>query len=121
MKSKSYGDDHHFASHITLFFSCTYRCVGNNVQGFSVDYAMPKNNGQAPQLVGDDQVTPLKRMRYSHFGCNVVHEDSAYALGVDIHAVHEQLKYSVGSDYERVPNTSHWLWTRSRAPPKLFN
>ena len=22
------GDDHHFASHITLFFSCTYRCVG---------------------------------------------------------------------------------------------
>ena len=82
---------------------------------------MPKINGQAPQLAGDDQVTPLKRMRYSHFGCNVVHEDSSYALGVDIHAVHEQLKYSVRSDYERVPNTSHWLWTRSRAPPKLFN
>ena len=25
-------------------------------------------------------------MRYSHFGCNVVHEDIAFAAGVDVHA-----------------------------------
>jgi len=82
-------------------------CVGENAQGISVDYALPKNGGQAPSL-GDAGVdsdatatssagpaTPLKRMRYSHFGCNVVHEDLAYPLGVDVHAAKYALKRQV--------------------------
>jgi len=69
-------------------------CVGENAQGFSVDYALPKNGGQAP-LVGEGQPTPLKRMRYSHLGCNVVHEDIAYELGVDTHAAKYALKKEV--------------------------
>lgn len=74
-------------------------CVGKNIQGFSVDYALPKNGGQAPSL---DELNskceypaPIKRMRYSHFGCNVVHEDIAYELGVDTHAIKYAFKKQV--------------------------
>ena len=98
-------------------------CVGENVQGFSVDYAMPKNNGDAPLLEmkdgsggkNDQQPKPLKRMRYSHFGCNVVHEDLAYALGVDIHTVHEDLKVSVSGCGGKLP-AEHGHGTEYTAP-----
>jgi D-lactate dehydrogenase len=74
-------------------------CVGENIQGFSVDYALPKNGGQVPPLSDntsdDQQPVPIKRMRYSHFGCNVVHEDIAYALGVDTHAAKYAFKKQV--------------------------
>lgn len=77
-------------------------CVGENFQGFSVDYALPKNGGQAPPLGSvnkstDQQPIPVKRMRYSHFGCNVVHEDLAYEIGVDTHAAKYALKKQVES------------------------
>lgn len=68
-------------------------CVGEGAQGFSVDYALPKNGGEAPPL--SPHAAPIKRMRYSHFGCNVVHEDLAFAPGVDIHEVKMQLKKTV--------------------------
>ena len=68
-------------------------CVGNNVQGISVDYALPKNGGQIPLLEDDKQ--PLKRLRYSHFGCNVWHEDLAFALSVNAHAAKMHLKEQV--------------------------
>lgn len=48
-------------------------CVGEDLQGVSVDYALPKNGGRSPPLT-DSAAEPIKRMRYSHFGCNVVHE-----------------------------------------------
>lgn len=78
-------------------------CVGNDTQGISVDYALPLNSGYAPPLIkntggkndddsGDEVVEPVKRMRYSHFGCNVVHEDLAYARGVDVEAQKMKLK-----------------------------
>jgi len=74
-------------------------CVGENYQGISVDYALPKNGGDIPTLgnVNDEkgQPIPVKRMRYSHFGCNVVHEDLAYELGVDTHAAKYALKKQV--------------------------
>jgi D-lactate dehydrogenase len=69
-------------------------CVGEGAQGFSVDYALPKNGGEAPPL-STHAHAPIKRMRYSHFGCNVVHEDLAFAPGVDIHEVKMQLKKTV--------------------------
>lgn len=73
-------------------------CVGENIQGFSVDYALPMNNGTAPVLdnmkhnENDSIIKPIKRMRYSHFACNVVHEDLAYHNNVNIHHVKHQLK-----------------------------
>jgi len=69
-------------------------CVGTNLQGISVDYGLPKNRSAAPvlDLAGDQ---PKIRMRYSHFGCNVVHEDLAYAPGVDTHRAKMALKKTV--------------------------
>jgi len=89
-------------------------CVGNNVQGFSVDYAMPKNSEEVPSLEKNGAV-PIKRMRYSHFGCNVVHEDLAYDLGVDVHAVHLGLKSSVSGCNGRLP-AEHGHGTEYLAP-----
>jgi len=92
-------------------------CVGNNVQGFSVDYAMPKNSDETPPL-GDVMKAlplPLKRMRYSHFGCNVFHEDLAFDLNVDVHAVHDGLKRSVSSCGGRLP-AEHGHGTEYEAP-----
>ena len=68
-------------------------CVGEGLQGFSVDYALPKNHGCAPELPASSK--PVKRMRYSHFGCNVVHEDLAYEEGVDTHEAKMELKHVV--------------------------
>ena len=65
-------------------------CVGENLQGISVDYALPKNHGKEPQLPPSN--APVKRLRYSHFGCNVVHEDLAYEQGVDTHEAKMELK-----------------------------
>ena len=69
-----------------------------------MDYALPISGGQGPDLSGDDAssssskkftFTPIKRMRYSHFGCNVVHEDLAYPLGVDTHKAKFHFKKQV--------------------------
>ena len=70
-------------------------CVGTFSQGISVDYALPLNGGNAPPVDVRTSEIPLKRMRYSHFGCNVVHEDLAYAAGVDVHEEKMKLKKSV--------------------------
>ena len=101
-------------------------CVGQGVQGFSVDYALPRNGGHAPSLdfsssasTSGSEVTtatPLKRMRYSHFGCNVVHEDLAYAPGVDIEKVKYQLKHTVEHSCKGKLPAEHGHGTEYHAP-----
>ncbi|CAB9507578.1 Quinone-dependent D-lactate [Seminavis robusta] len=88
-------------------------CVGNRVQGFSVDYVLPKNAGQAPVL----SKSPLKRMRYSHFGCNVVHEDLAYAPGVDLEDAKHALKDTVERECGGKLPAEHGHGTEYHAPP----
>lgn len=97
-------------------------CVGTNLQGISVDYGLPKNRSAAPILTSLDdndnnnnkgkenekeeegnglssqQQQPIVRMRYSHFGCNVVHEDLAYEQGVDTHRAKMALKKIVDEE-----------------------
>jgi len=90
-------------------------CVGEKTQGISVDYALPKNGGETPNLAGDDAATPLKRMRYSHLGCNVVHEDIAYALGVDVHKEKMALKKSVEFSGGKLP-AEHGIGLEYKAP-----
>jgi D-lactate dehydrogenase len=91
-------------------------CVGNGVQGFSVDYAMPKNSSETPPLAKDaKEVKPLKRMRYSHFGCNVVHEDLAFDLDADVHAIHMDLKKNVSATGGSLP-AEHGHGTEYKAP-----
>ena len=80
----------------------------------SVDYALCKNGGMPPPF-SKDAVKPLKRMRYSHFGCNVVHEDIAYALGVDTHEEKMSFKKSVETEGGKLP-AEHGHGTEYHAP-----
>jgi D-lactate dehydrogenase (quinone) len=124
-------------------------CVGQNLQGYSVDYALPKNGGSIPALhrppstsghttpsnTNDTpkQPIPVKRMRYSHFACNVVHEDLAYAADVDIEQAKHMLKdvieyecdgklpaeHGHGTEYI-APHTTQERWKRMD-PLNIFN
>lgn len=89
-------------------------CIGEDIQGVSVDYALPKNGGLAPPL-GPSAATPVRRMRYSHFGCNVVHEDIAYALGVDTHKEKMAFKHVVEDEGGKLP-AEHGHGTEYHAP-----
>ena len=77
-------------------------CIGEDIQGISLDYALPMNGGLVPPLHAS-AATPLKRMRYSHLGCNVVHEDVAYALDVDTHKEKMLLKHIVEEQGGKLP------------------
>lgn len=90
-------------------------CVGTGLQGISVDYALPKNHSSSPELPETNQ--PVKRMRYSHFGCNVVHEDLAYAQGVDTHAAKMELKHVVDEVCKGRLPAEHGHGTEYHAPP----
>ena len=87
-------------------------CVGEGVQGVSVDYALPKNGGLIPTL----STPPLKRMRYSHFGCNVVHEDLAFPRDVDALATKMELKAVVEHDCGGKLPAEHGHGTEYQAP-----
>jgi len=107
-------------------------CIGEGVQGISVDYALPKNGGAAPPLAPSTghsnkskatataaaavPAQPLKRMRYSHFACNVVHEDLAYAPGVDVHEAKHALKDAVELDCGGKLPAEHGHGTEYAAP-----
>ena len=97
-------------------------CVGMGVQGVSVDYALPKNAGFAPALNTDvaKTIKPIKRMRYSHFGCNVVHEDLAYPLESDTHAAKLSLKNVVEQMGGKLP-AEHGHGTEYVAPVDVQN
>eukprot|EP00934_Nitzschia_sp_Nitz4_P006687 Nitzschia sp. Nitz4//scaffold176_size46146//8139//10239//NITZ4_007188-RA/size46146-augustus-gene-0.0-mRNA-1//1//CDS//3329539003//6677//frame0 len=90
-------------------------CVGSGIQGISVDYALPKNGGEVPALPSG---TPLKRMRYSHFGCNVVHEDIAFPVGVDVESIKYELKKSVEQHSHGMLPAEHGHGTEYHAPPE---
>jgi D-lactate dehydrogenase len=91
-------------------------CVGNGMQGFSVDYALPKNGGTAPLLSYCCQ--PVKRMRYSHFGCNVVHEDLAFSPEVDAMKAKMELKQTVEHECHGKLPAEHGHGTEYNAPPE---
>lgn len=92
-------------------------CVGNHVQGISVDYALPGNGGQIPMLPSDDGAAfPLKRMRYSHFGCNVVHEDIAFPVGIDVESIKMAFKTSVEEHCHGKLPAEHGHGTEYHAP-----
>ena len=135
-------------------------CVGHHMQGYSVDYALPKNGGTIPALcrngaeagivsastasmhalntssiadAAPNRDVPVKRMRYSHFACNVVHEDLAYEANVDIKRAKHMLKdviefecsgklpaeHGHGTEYV-APITTQERWKRID-PLNLFN
>jgi len=89
-------------------------CVGTGLQGISVDYALPKNHGCSPELPASNK--PVRRMRYSHFGCNVVHEDLAYEQGVDTHEAKMELKHVVDEVCKGRLPAEHGHGTEYHAP-----
>lgn len=107
------------AARAQLFrFACapafTTRCYGEGVQGLSLDYALPKKHDTCPVM--PEGVEPLIRMRYGHFGCNVVHEDLSFANGVDVHACKMQIKAEVERVGGKLP-AEHGHGTEYLAPP----
>ena len=97
-------------------------CVGKHLQGVSVDYALPKLGGRVPPLsTTDDAVSqdllPVKRMRYSHFACNVVHEDLAYGPETDVHRAKYLLKHAVETEGGQLPS-EHGHGREYTAPPE---
>lgn len=95
-------------------------CIGEGMQGYSVDYALPKNGGTAPLLSSGESAIPepVKRMRYSHFACNVVHEDLAYSPGVDIEKAKHALKQVVDHECGGKLPAEHGHGTEYVAPPE---
>jgi D-lactate dehydrogenase len=55
-------------------------------------------------------------MRYSHFGCNVVHEDLAYEEGVDTHEAKMGLKSVVDHECKGKLPAEHGHGTEYHAP-----
>ena len=56
-------------------------CVGSGLEGFSTDYGLPKTESGLPNI-NDGEIA--LRMRYSHYGCNVVHEDVCVKAGAEV-------------------------------------
>jgi D-lactate dehydrogenase len=91
-------------------------CQGTNTQGLSIDYALAKNNFSKPEfrhLQGSD--VPIKRMRYSHFGCNVVHEDICFPNSTDVEEVKMKIKAEIESEGGKLP-AEHGHGTEYKAP-----
>ena len=91
-------------------------CNGTNTQGLSIDYALAKNNVNSPEfqhLKDDDK--PIKRMRYSHFGCNVVHEDICFNNNTNVEEVKMKIKKEIEHDGGRLP-AEHGHGTEYKAP-----
>jgi D-lactate dehydrogenase (quinone) len=90
-------------------------CVGTGLQGLSIDYALPKTSTQAPAFA---ELPPImQRMRYSHFACNVVHEDLAFAPNVDVSKAKKQVVSCIGGCNGRLP-AEHGHGTEYVAPPE---
>ena len=96
-------------------------CVGQDLQGLSVDYALPKDDGRPPPLSADDNdgstFAPVKRMRYSHFACNVVHEDLAYERSANVPQAKKALKQAVEQVCHGKLPAEHGHGTEYTAPP----
>lgn len=117
VRTRAYDDDaeRRQVSYFRFAAAPAFRtwCVGNGMQGVSVDYAMPKNAVDAPPT---SSIAPAKRMRYSHFGCAVVHEDLAYSPHQDAHQAKMQVKAAVEACNGKLP-AEHGHGTEYVAPP----
>jgi D-lactate dehydrogenase len=90
--------------------------VGKSQLGLSLDYAMRKNDFRIPELPKD--INPLLRLRYIHFGCNVVHEDLVFEKGTDLDHVKKQIKHDLGHNYGIALPAEHGHGTEYAAPPE---
>jgi len=92
-------------------------CVGVGLPGLSIDYALPKNFKEYPTL--PEKEFPIKsRWVYSHFGCNVYHEDLVFAEEVDVDAARYPMKHAIEDLGGKLP-AEHGHGTEYKAPKEM--
>jgi D-lactate dehydrogenase len=87
--------------------------IGVGKEGLSIDYALPKNFESRPELPA--QYPMEKRVQYSHFGCNVYHEDIVFGDGVDVLEAKMAIKKTIEKLGGRLP-AEHGHGTEYQAP-----
>ena len=70
-----------FSTDYGLYLPASPQISPHHTVGFSTDYGLPKSEAGVPKLK-DEEIA--LRMRYSHFGCNVVHEDVCVKAGAEV-------------------------------------
>jgi len=91
--------------------------IGKGLQGLSIDYALPKNYTQYPPL--PEKEYPIEnRWMYSHFGCNVFHEDLTFLPKVDVEVGRFEIKHAVDHVGGKLP-AEHGHGTEYPAPKDM--
>lgn len=92
-------------------------CVGNDLQGLSIDYALPKSFVEYPALP-ESQHPVMHRWVYSHFGCNVYHEDLSFNPKVDVNVAKYDVKDAIEGVGGKLP-AEHGHGTEYKAPKTI--
>jgi D-lactate dehydrogenase len=88
--------------------------VGKGLQGLSIDYALPKSYTDYPSM--PEKKYPIEnRWVYSHFGCNVYHEDLTFKPEVDVEVGKYEIKHCVEDVGGKLP-AEHGHGTEYPAP-----
>jgi len=91
--------------------------VGKGLQGLSIDYALPKRFSEYPDL--PEKEYPIKnRWVYSHFGCNVFHEDFTFGPDVNVDKAKYAIKHAVEDTGGKLP-AEHGHGTEYYAPADM--
>ncbi|CAK9104719.1 unnamed protein product [Durusdinium trenchii] len=89
-------------------------CIGLGLQGLSIDYALPKTFKEYPTLP-EAQYPIQHRLVYSHFGCNVYHEDFVFDNQTNVHDAKMAIKKAVEAVGGKLP-AEHGHGTEYKAP-----
>lgn len=92
-------------------------CIGKGLQGLSIDYALPKKHTSFPALP-EKEYPIVNRWIYSHFGCNVYHEDIVYGPTIDVDAAKLEVKHAVEDTGGKLP-AEHGHGTEYKAPKDM--
>eukprot|EP00929_Paragymnodinium_shiwhaense_P023701 TRINITY_DN14781_c0_g1_i1.p1 TRINITY_DN14781_c0_g1~~TRINITY_DN14781_c0_g1_i1.p1 ORF type:complete len:663 (+),score=158.98 TRINITY_DN14781_c0_g1_i1:125-2113(+) len=88
--------------------------IGRGMQGLSIDFAMPKN-AKARPVLPEEQYPIAERWTYSHFGCNVYHEDLVFGNEVNVHEAKHVIKHAIEEAGGKLP-AEHGHGTEYKAP-----
>eukprot|EP00419_Tripos_fusus_P044869 CAMPEP_0172814928 /NCGR_PEP_ID=MMETSP1075-20121228/11490_1 /TAXON_ID=2916 /ORGANISM="Ceratium fusus, Strain PA161109" /LENGTH=662 /DNA_ID=CAMNT_0013654749 /DNA_START=55 /DNA_END=2043 /DNA_ORIENTATION=+ len=88
-------------------------CTGKGMQGLAIDYALPKDHTTTPELPSKYPIA--KRCTYSHFGCNVYHEDLVFGPDIDVEEAKHVIKHAIEEAGGKLP-AEHGHGTEYHAP-----
>jgi len=88
-------------------------CVGMGLQGLLIDYAMPKNSAQPPEMPSDCGIQ--LRVSCAHLGCNVFHDGVMFGPEVNFEEAKKTVKKFIESQGGKLP-AEHGHGTEYEAP-----